>query len=420
MIIELMKKLLGMGSDDSASQQGNAMAHVPPPRRHDRDKEVKVSHEENERLNSSSLDEIFEEAKEAWYAEDYEKAYRFFWELASRNFVEAYGYVGLACEFGQGVDQDEELMVKYYQLAIDAHDYLGVYRLGQYYLNNERYDEARELYERAIDGGWNTDDAYFRLGYIYENGLDVEPDMGKAISLYRQAGRDCDDAREALQRLGAFYELEDFEDAVLPESAEDMTPDELYQEAENMMPQYNPNWPVVFKYFLTAWEKGRHALAAHRVAQFYEDTTLPILNASKAQYYADQATELMLDQAHANPTLAFDIGLAYHFGEGCQRDLEKAKASHFVGISIGEMGCMWDLGRIAREERKFPEAFEYFRKAAEGGQGMAMYELGYCYEEGQGTTKDIGAAIMWYERCVKSQYRYAELAEQRLKILKES
>ena len=60
------------------------------------------------------------------------------------------------------------------------------------------------------------------------------------------------------------------------------------------------------------------------------------------------------------------------------------------------------------------DAFDYYLKAAELGQGMAMFEVARCYENGTGTSRDIKNAIHWYQLCSKSHYAASHDAEDRL------
>ena len=48
------------------------------------------------------------------------------------------------------------------------------------------------------------------------------------------------------------------------------------------------------------------------------------------------------------------------------------------------------------------EAFiEWIRKAAEQGEPVAEYELGYAYVEGNGVPKKMDEAVAWFRRCAE-------------------
>jgi TPR repeat protein len=55
----------------------------------------------------------------------------------------------------------------------------------------------------------------------------------------------------------------------------------------------------------------------------------------------------------------------------------------------------WGSGAVPRDLRK---AAEWFRMAANQGHARSQYQLGKCYEEGEGVEKDRTKAIEWYRK----------------------
>ena len=49
-------------------------------------------------------------------------------------------------------------------------------------------------------------------------------------------------------------------------------------------------------------------------------------------------------------------------------------------------------------------------KAAEQGWAQAQYNLGCCYENGEGVTKDIAKAVEWYRKAAESGNVKAQFA----------
>src|SRR3954471_4744933 len=45
--------------------------------------------------------------------------------------------------------------------------------------------------------------------------------------------------------------------------------------------------------------------------------------------------------------------------------------------------------------------FHQYQKAAEGGNVEAMSDLAFCYDNGEGTEKDLGKAFHWYQKAVE-------------------
>ena len=58
------------------------------------------------------------------------------------------------------------------------------------------------------------------------------------------------------------------------------------------------------------------------------------------------------------------------------------------------------MGGLTKDETK---AVEWFQKAAEAGNAIAMHNLGYAYEYGKGgLTKDKAKAMEWYWKAAEA------------------
>ncbi len=65
------------------------------------------------------------------------------------------------------------------------------------------------------------------------------------------------------------------------------------------------------------------------------------------------------------------------------------------------MMSLFDQASQAWEEGNTKEAFELFRQAVEQGDKNSLFNLGYCYDEGIGTEKNIRKALYWYKKAAK-------------------
>ncbi len=59
------------------------------------------------------------------------------------------------------------------------------------------------------------------------------------------------------------------------------------------------------------------------------------------------------------------------------------------------------------EEKKYSEALQLYRKAAEIGLASAQYNLGLLYKEGLGTEKDLKEAFKWYSKAAEKRHKDA-------------
>ncbi len=360
-------------------------------------------------------DADFNIAYEAWKEDEYDKAFPLFLRLAQSGYQEAYGYVGLCYELGEGVIKDINQMFTFYKKAIEAHKYLGVYRLGMYYSNNGDYVKAKQLYEKTIEDGWASGDTYFKLGCMYERGQGGPIDLNKAIEYYRialQHNNSKREASEALSRLGVFDEV------TLPDSVLNFSAAKLYNLGKQNSEGPDENFSLAFAYYKVAADKG-HPFAAKEIVAMNDRHGTPIEDDALIEKYKELATKEMIIWVRKNYSLAWDAGYAYHYGVGCYSSIEKAEECHRIGAINGSASCLWELGRIEENKGNLTNAFKHYKVAAEKGQGMAMFELARCYEKGIGTMADLSKAIQWYQTCSEAPYASASDAKKKYKYLKD-
>ena len=53
-------------------------------------------------------------------------------------------------------------------------------------------------------------------------------------------------------------------------------------------------------------------------------------------------------------------------------------------------------GLSCYQSEEYAEAVRYFRKAADHGHARAQYNLGLCYDKGEGVVQNNGEAVKWY------------------------
>ena len=59
-------------------------------------------------------------------------------------------------------------------------------------------------------------------------------------------------------------------------------------------------------------------------------------------------------------------------------------------------------------------AARYYRLAAKQGHAVAQYNLGCCYEKGEGVEKDLKEAVEWFRKAAEQGVEQAEVALKRL------
>ena len=62
---------------------------------------------------------------------------------------------------------------------------------------------------------------------------------------------------------------------------------------------------------------------------------------------------------------------------------------------------MYRRGITAYEAKRYDEAVDWYRKAAEQGHDGAQNNLGYLYHNGEGVTQDFAEAVKWYRKAAE-------------------
>ena len=109
--------------------------------------------------------------------------------------------------------------------------------------------------------------------------------------------------------------------------------------------------------------------------------------------------------AQGCPDGYFILALAYHHGRGVAQDIDKAIEIYQKGADAGNAPCQYNLGcqymsgeNIEKDRHK---GFALIKAAAEQGYGLAMKDLGKCYQFAIGTPGNMKRAYEWYEKALE-------------------
>ena len=82
---------------------------------------------------------------------------------------------------------------------------------------------------------------------------------------------------------------------------------------------------------------------------------------------------------------------------------ESQPKNEYEGMSANELNdlALEYYNGSGEKEQDFVKAFELFTMAAEKGNAVAMYNLGYLYKNGKGVTQDYERAIEWYKKAAE-------------------
>ena len=373
---------------------------------------------------TGNKESVFVKAMEFYRQDNYEKSFPLFKMLVDNNYAKAYGYMGLAYELGEGTNVDNELMVRYYEKAIESGYNWCAYRLGNYFYKKEDYSKAMSNYLKCgtNENGFRSD-ALYQAGLMYEKGEGVERDITQAILCYRKSVQcatelECD-ARKALIKLKVIVDnKDDFVDATKT-MLMGMSKKEMYEtgyEYEQGLGNRFVSLPKAYAYFKAAADKG-YTKALVKMGEIYVNKYYPFNDKAKSDKYYKKAFKVYKEVEKRDGEACCELGIMYQYGYGVEADKENAKYYYKSGAMLNDKNASWRFGLMCKDELDYRESFDYFMKAAQAGQGMAMYELAKQYEEGLGTPQNRERAIEWYTKCANSNYSARNDARKALKRL---
>ena len=226
------------------------------------------------------------------------------------------------------------------------------------------YDAARRIAEPHAAQG--NPDARHLIGYLYERGLGVSRDLGKALSLYSEAA--ADGSTDAMLALG---------DLAMGTTGVQRNIDKAIGWYRMGIDHDDPR-------------------AQSRLGAIYADPNLGRRDMERALTLFERAA------AKDDPDAHYALGVVYLEGDTRPLNYEKA-AGHFEAAGkAGHAPAAYNLGVIYDTPYIGPpdayKAAEWFTRAANGGYGPAMTALGLFANRGDAP----GQPADWFEKAARA------------------
>lgn len=270
------------------------------------------------------------------------------------------------------VNLPQDTIISYVKYAEDQNDPMGLYVAGRLLANGmggkRDMKEAAVKYEKAAEAG--NSDASVALAYAYYNGAGVNRDPEKAFSLFQKAADAGNPSGNA--GMGMCY-------------YEGMGVARNHAKAiDNFKKAEGKNDPA------GQWWLGK--------CFFYGDGVI------KDENWGIQLIKKAAEQGYA--PAEFSMAYNYEHGIGVPFDRDKALAFYTRSAEAGYAPAQTNLGiiyyrgdlKLAKSDK---EAFEWFCRGAEGGDGAAMFNLYKCFMDGIGTEPDKATAIQWLKNAAE-------------------
>ena len=237
------------------------------------------------------------------------------------------------------------------------------------------------------------------VAQAYLNGRETEQDPGQAVYWYRKMANKGD--ANAAYNLGLLYGKgfgveKNLDKAMVCMECAWAFGDESAKE-----------WSRVFDKAIkdTKLAESGNSEAQAELARFYMimgsslDQAGPMDDYDKCIYWARKA------ETSNEPESMWVLALAYEHGRGVSIDIGKAIKYYERGAELKHPGCLHSLGcyysrgEIVKKDKK--RAFSLFLESANLGYGLAMRDVGKCYQFAEGTTGNMKTAVEWYEKALE-------------------
>lgn len=310
---------------------------------------------------------------------------------------------------------------------------LGGFRLQQN--DPKRQDEGINWLERAAFQGLT--DAHIKLGDYY---TDVKKDLEKAESWYRKAT--LTDAPEAYLALGKYYynnkqkktalpfllkatESKNAEAALLlaefysedePDSVKAVFYNKQYIQNSTTLPEYNLGYVNLGKlymegkavkqdttiglyYFNEAITKNYNRFSAGiKLSDYYRKGVVLKRNVDKAIKYA----EISCEGTPANFQCKIPIYLATYFFNN--EEYEPAITIYKKYVTKLDSNELNLFGMCYWHQKKYANALPLIKQAADKGNNVAMFNMGYSHYTAKGVDTNYAEAIKWFNMAAQNNY----------------
>ena len=368
---------------------------------------------------------------------------KFYSEISGLSPEELY-QKGLSYIYGDGVPKNIQMALVYIEISAEQGNAEAQNRLGEWYERKQNYKKAMEFYSLAAKQGQIN--AMYQLGLAYHLGRGVVHDDIMAINWLEKAASQGHAAAkirlkkaksnlqnmicQECQRIEKAAEKWNVESKACVEKVQndrfdiettELSPEELYRKglAYKYGDGVSKNLQKSVVYIEKAAEQG-HAEAQFLLGKCYASGQgVSHLDYQKAIQWLEKAkqqghirakeylTEVKVDAeiSDLRPEMIYHKGIAYKYGDGVPKNLQKSVAYIEKAAKQGYMDAQVWIGKCYAlgidVPKNYRKATEWYQKAAVQGCAEAQIRLGEFYEAGYGVTKDYQKANEWYRKAAK-------------------
>lgn len=280
-------------------------------------------------------------------------------EASGQNHLPAIVDLGMAYEFGTGVEKNLETAAQLYETAEIQGSAYGAYRLGELYRDGpaEIRDMARavQFYARAGERGFAA--AFNRLGQIAEAGQAGSRDFDLALRHYSEAA--TRGYAPAMANIA-----------------------NLYANGAGRPIDY----AIAKDWYQKAFARG-NACAGNSIGMLYDHGRGVSQDMVEAFRWYEKSAARNCSTALSN------LGYAYQKGRGVAVDEQLARSFYERAAGLGSGAALSNLGYAYKNglmglAKNVAKARDYYERGAAAGNATAMNNLAMMYIEGDGVARD--------------------------------
>lgn len=323
-------------------------------------------------------------------------------KASKAEYNSAMNLLGRAYENGDyGLEQDLHLAEEYFREAVRHEALDAPYNLSCLLFRQDRDAEAIQALEQGVEQ--EDPESFNFLGYCYDVGQGVEKDPEKALELFLLAAKT--ELPVGMSNAGiALLEFNRIEEGLA-----------MLEKAVESKHAYAMN------YLGTIYEDGKYGVTPElsRAEALYRESFE--LEYAKAAF---NLANLLFKQGKPSDAIHFlELGsemkelncvsyLAYCYdvGQGVEKNPEKALELYLQTAQLGHTSGMSNTGLILLDAGRAKEGFEWLQRAGTTGFTPALYWLGHCHENGNGTEKNLVTALEYYRKAAEKEEAQAYYA----------
>jgi uncharacterized protein len=149
---------------------------------------------------------------------------------------------------------------------------------------------------------------------------------------------------------------------------------------------------------------------SNQIDHYAREPNMPALKRALEIYDsepADAVPKLRYLAESGSPMGMIFFGHAYRAGTGVAKDLTEAEKWYRRAADRGSVLGLYELGKLYLEQTRYAEAKDAFRFASAAGYSPATYYLGRMYWFGFGVEKDVGRAKTLWEDAAANGHVFA-------------